>query len=478
MTATGERRPTSDRVIGPTSPPAPVPTIDGYRQVRDLTERLAGPLGPEDQTVQSMPDASPAKWHRAHTTWFFEAFLLGPHLPGYQPVDPDYGYLFNSYYEAVGARHARPRRGMITRPDCAAIGDYRARVDDAVCRLIDTVVADRPDVASLLTLGLHHEQQHQELLLMDVKHLFWTNPTLPAYDPARGRAPADAAVAPLGWIEHPGGVEAIGRTVRAGDGTGPFSFDNEGPRHDVIVAPHALADRLVTCGEWLEFIDDGGYRTADHWLSDGWVTVAAQGWNAPDYWRHDGDGWQIFTLAGSRPVDPAEPVVHISYYEADAYARWAGARLPLEAEWEIHAAGAPVVGNLSGGGADDPLHPVPLAADASGPAAAPAARPAPAAPGAVDPSRGDGAATVRTRPAQLFGDVWEWTASPYTPYPGFRAAPGAVGEYNGKFMIDQQVLRGGAAITPAGHIRHTYRNFFPARSRWMFGGLRLARDLR
>jgi ergothioneine biosynthesis protein EgtB len=260
----------------------------------------------------------------------------------------------------------------------------------------------------------------------------------------------------------------------------------------VLIAPHALGDRLVTCGEWLEFIDDGGYRTPAHWLSDGWATVSANGWNAPDYWHHDGDGWQIFTLAGLRPVDPAEPVVHVSYYEADAYARWAGARLPLESEWEVHAAGAPVAGNVLCGGPDDPLHPVALTAiaDAAGPDATTidlaAADGAPGAgslgapghggrgPGDTPPGDND---RGRTLPAQLFGDVWEWTASPYTPYPGFRAAPGAVGEYNGKFMIDQQVLRGGAAVTPAGHVRPTYRNFFPARSRWMFGGLRLAKDL-
>ena len=488
MTLTSDTRPTSDRTAAPTSPPAPAPTIDGYRQVRDLTERLAGPLGPEDQTVQSMPDASPAKWHRAHTTWFFETFLLGPHLPGYEPVDPDYGFLFNSYYEAVGARHARPHRGMITRPDCDEVGEYRARVDDAMCRLIDTV-ADRPDLAALVTLGLHHEHQHQELLLMDIKHLFSTNPTLPAYDADRGRGPATAAVAPLGWVEHPGGIEAIGFAAAAAgsDEPGRFSFDNEGPRHDVLVAPHALGDRLVTCGEWLEFIDDDGYRSAAHWLSDGWAAVSANGWNAPEYWHHDGGGWQIFTLAGLRPVDPAEPVVHVSYYEADAYARWACARLPLESEWEVHAAGVPVVGNVLCGSDTDPLHPVPLVGargvddrhgvDRSGGVDRQSPRL-----GAIDLVTPDSGAldepdTARPRPAQLLGDVWEWTASPYVPYPGFRAAPGAVGEYNGKFMIDQQVLRGGAAVTPAGHVRPTYRNFFPARSRWMFGGLRLAKDL-
>ncbi|MFN3220285.1 MAG: ergothioneine biosynthesis protein EgtB [Acidimicrobiales bacterium] len=484
MTLTSDTRPSSERTAVPTSPPAP--TIDGYRQVRDLTERLAGPLGPEDQTVQSMPDASPAKWHRAHTTWFFETFLLGPHLPGYEPVDPDYCFLFNSYYEAVGARHARPHRGMITRPDSGEVGDYRARVDDAMCRLIDTIAGDRPEVAALVTLGLHHEQQHQELLLMDIKHLFSTNPLLPAYDADRWRGPAAAGVEPLGWIDHPGGIETIGVDATgsggsghaaAGGSDGPgFSFDNEGPRHDVIVAPHGLADRLVTCGEWLEFIDDGGYRTAAHWLSDGWATVTANGWTAPDYWHHDGDGWQIFTLAGLRPVDPAEPVVHVSYYEADAYARWAGARLPLESEWEVHAAGVPVVGNVVCGNDSDALHPVPLAARRS---RSECAGSEPATVDLVAPRSGgsDETDTVRPQPAQLFGDVWEWTASPYTPYPGFRAAPGAVGEYNGKFMIDQQVLRGGAAVTPAGHVRPTYRNFFPARSRWMFGGLRLAKDL-
>jgi ergothioneine biosynthesis protein EgtB len=382
-----------------------------YQRVRDATEALAAPLSPEDQVVQSMPDVSPTKWHRAHTTWFFETFLLEASLAGYVPFDPAYRYLFNSYYEGVGPRHPRPARGLISRPSVHDVASYRRHVDDAMHALIDRC---SPDDAALVELGLHHEQQHQELLLMDIKHVLHCNPTDPAYghDGPPGRATASRFVGVTG-----GNVE-IGH-----DGAG-FAFDNEGPRHVVHLEPFLLADRLVSAGEWLEFVAAGGYRRPELWLSDGWYAVEANGWRAPLYWRDDGvDGWTVFTLAGRRPLDLAAPVVHVSHYEADAYARWAGARLPTEFEWE-HA-----VRSLPAG-------------------------------------------TLR----QVDDEAWQWTASAYLPYPRFRPAPGAVGEYNGKFMSGQVVLRGGARITPPGHTRVTYRNFFPPGSRWLYGGVRLARD--
>ena len=407
------------------------PLVGGrnYCDVRDRTEALAAPLGPEDQVVQSMPDCSPTKWHRAHTTWFFEEFVLGPHAPGYEEVDPDNRFLFNSYYESVGARQPRPRRGMITRPTVAQVGDYRSRVDDAMVGLIDRGVP--PEVATLVELGLHHEEQHQELLLMDAKHLLFQNPLRPTYSddaPTPGPAPEPG---PAGWIHHDGGLVEIGH-----DGSG-FAYDNESPRHSVHLAPFALADRLVTCGEWLEFIADGGYHRPDLWLSDGWAQVNAQGWDAPLYWDTcdgaesgggDPDGsWEVFTLAGVQPMRPDDPVLHVSLYEADAFARWAGARLPTEAEWEA------VAGRRW---------------TATGP-----------------------------DPHQFRSAGWQWTATSYLAYPGFRPAAGAVGEYNGKFMVNQHVLRGGCCATPPGHARSTYRNFYPPGSRWMFGGVRLARDV-
>ena len=428
------------------------PTLVGgrsYCDVRDRTEALAEPLGPEDQVVQSMPDCSPTKWHRAHTTWFFEEFVLRGHAAGYRVVDPAYRYLFNSYYESVGERQPRPRRGMITRPTAAEVGDYRRRVDDAVAALLDGGVT--PEVGSLVELGLHHEEQHQELLLMDAKHLLHQNPLRPAYAPAGPPPGTDVdppagGGRPPGWVHHDGGLVDVGH-----DGTG-FSFDNESPRHVQHLGPFALADRLVTCGEWLDFMADGGYRRPDLWLSDGWGAVNAQGWEAPLYWDRvpdagtdDGDGWQVFTLSGPRPVDPREPVVHVSLYEADAYARWCGARLPTEAEWEAVAT------------------PHWCATDALNATSAPRA-PHPRPVGAGDD------------PLQLRGEGWQWTASAYLPYPGFRPAPGAVGEYNGKFMVNQHVLRGGCCATPPGHTRPTYRNFYPPGSRWAFAGVRLATD--
>ena len=407
--------------------------VERYRQVRDLTEAIAAPLSAEDQVVQSMPDASPVKWHRAHTTWFFETFLLQPNLDGYEVFHETFGYLFNSYYEAVGDRHPRAERGLVTRPDIHEVAAYRRHVDEAMTRLIPRL-GERLDLIALVELGLHHEQQHQELALMDLKHAFSCNPLLPAYAPREQRPLAVGRA--QGWVNHDGGVVQIGH---AGDG---FAFDNETPRHSVVVESFRLGDRLVTNGEWMEFIADGGYRDPAGWLSDGWHTVQSQGWHAPLYWSRRDDGWWSLTLSGAQPVDVDEPVCHVSYYEAEAFARWAGARLATEAEWETAAAGQPTVGNLLDSWM---LHPT-----------------------AAPPTDGS--------VAQMFGDVWEWTASPYVAYPGFRVAPGAVGEYNGKFMVNQMVLRGGCCVTPPGHVRSTYRNFFPPHARWMFSGVRLAAD--
>ena len=431
-------------------PRARAALVARYRAVRDLTEVLAEPLSAEDQTVQTMPDVSPTKWHRAHTTWFFETFVLAEHQPGYTPFDPHYGYLFNSYYEAVGPRHARVARGALTRPGIAEVAAYRRAVDDAMVALL--AETEDPAVPALVELGLNHEQQHQELLLMDIKHVLGANPTRPAYLPAPEPEPeggaadpatADAAAPAPGWVRHGGGVVAIGH-----EGPG-FAYDNEGPRHETLLAPFALGTHLVTCGDWLAFMADGGYEQAALWMSDGWATVQREGWDAPGYWQRDDGGWVVHTLYGTRPVDPTEPVVHVSWYEADAYARWADARLPTEAEWEVVAA-ARTAGRLGGLGADavatGGLHPAPAARSATGDA------------------------------EQWCGAVWQWTASPYVPYPGFRPAAGAVGEYNGKFMVNQQVLRGGCCVTPAGHPRLTYRNFFYPGSRWAFAGLRLAAD--
>jgi len=386
-----------------------------------------------------MPDASPVKWHRAHTTWFFEAMLLEPFDRGYAAFDPAFHYLFNSYYESLGERQFRPERGLITRPGVGEIAAYRRHVDAAMEALVETApAASWAEIAPLLDLGLHHEQQHQELLLTDFLHLAAHNAQKPAYHP--GALPSPTAPDRMGWVDFEGGVASIGHDP---DRDGQFAFDHEGPSHQEIVAPFRLADRLVTNGEWLEFMADGGYRTAGLWLSDGWATVQRDGWDAPLYWRHDGDRWLQFTLAGERPVDSRAPVCHISYFEADAFATWAGHRLPTEAEWEVAARTVPVEGELIEDGVG-PLTP----------------RPAQGGPG------------VR----QLFGDVWEWTRTPFAPYPGFRPAAGAVGEYNGKFMCSQFVLRGGSCVTPHDHIRASYRNFFYPHQRWQFTGLRLADD--
>ncbi|HMD45309.1 MAG TPA: ergothioneine biosynthesis protein EgtB [Acidimicrobiales bacterium] len=421
--------------------PHPSDLARRYAAVRGTTEALAAPLSPEDQTVQSMPDVSPTKWHRGHTSWFFETFLLQPELDGYDVFHPAFAYIFNSYYETVGARHPRPERGFISRPGVAEVADYRAHVDEAMDRLMAGPLGNEP--AALVELGIHHEQQHQELLLMDIKHVLSRNPLQPAY----AATPTVRAEEPgkPGWIEHPGGVVEVGH-----DGRG-FGFDNEFPHHRVLLTPFCLADRPVTCGEWLAFMDDGGYQRPELWLSDGWAMVNNQGWEAPLYWFRDdplawpgghGTGgpeqWQVFTLSGRHEMDPAEPVCHLSYYEADAFAHWVGARLPTESEWEVLATVVPPAGNLLDPGV---LHP------------------------------------RASTDAAFYGDVWEWTSSSYCPYPGFRTAPGAVGEYNGKFMVNQYVLRGGCCVTPADHVRATYRNFFPASARWAFSGVRLARDL-
>jgi ergothioneine biosynthesis protein EgtB len=407
-----------------------------YAEVREATERLAAPLSAEDQTVQSMPDVSPTKWHRAHVTWFFETFVLGPNSDNYEPFDDSYAYIFNSYYEALGDRHPRSERGLISRPGVDEIAEYRRVVDHSMQEFLRQEL-DR-GVPELITLGLHHEQQHQELLLMDIKHVLSRNPLRPAYL-APGLDARDHGGSPpkAGWIEHDGGISEIGH-----DGRG-FGFDNEFPRHATYLPPFALADRPVTCGEWLSFMEDGGYNRPEFWLSDGWSVVMTQGWRAPLYWFIDPDKpdeWQQFTLSGCRPVDPDEPVCHVSYYEADAFAHWTGMRLPTEAEWETVATPLAQGDNFLGIGTG-PAHPRP----------------------AVDTNA-------------LMGDVWEWTSSAYTPYPGFRTAPGAVGEYNGKFMVSQYVLRGGCCATPRGHTRTTYRNFFPPGARWAFSGVRLARD--
>jgi len=412
--------------------------IDAYAAVRQLSETLCQPLVIEDYGVQSMADVSPPKWHLAHTTWFFETFLLVPSLADYTVFHPGYGYLFNSYYEAVGSRHPRPQRGLISRPTVADIYQYRAYVDEAMDCLIRQR-GEEPDIAALVTLGLHHEQQHQELILTDLKYNLAVNPLHPAY--REDLAQADRKAPALDFVDFAGGLHDIGYQA-SGTAFDQFSFDNEGPRHRVYLNDFALANRPVTNGEYLEFIVNGGYRAAQYWLSEGWATVQREGWQAPLYWQQQGADWWVMTLGGLRPLNANEPVTHISYFEAEAYAQWRGYRLPTEAEWEVAAATVPIQGNLL---MSDALHP--------------------------QPAQGDGPLH------QLYGDTWEWTQSAYLPYPGFRTAPGAVGEYNGKFMCNQMVLRGGSCVTPPGHIRPSYRNFFPPSARWQLSGIRLARSM-
>ena len=407
---------------------------ESFKKVRKTSERICGPLATEDYVIQTMDDVSPPKWHLAHTTWFFESFLLIPSHPSYREFHPHYNYLFNSYYEAVGERHPRPERGLLSRPRVEEIYDYRRHVDQFILDQIDRADDQKwLQIEPLLTLGLHHEQQHQELLLTDIKHILGTNPLRPAYEPPREHPPC--ARVPAAWVAYPSGIAEIGF------GSSGFRYDNEEPRHQVRLEEYELANTLVTSGEYLEFIEAGGYQQPRYWLSDGWATVQEERWNAPLYWERIDDRWWVMTLSGLKRLAENEPVSHVSYFEADAYARWRDLRLPSEAEWEIAAAHRAVEGNLFDSGE---LHP------------------RPAAPG------GDEA-------AQLFGDVWEWTQSPYTAYPGFKPVPGAVGEYNSKFMCNQFVLRGGSCATSANHIRATYRNFFPPQARWQFTGLRLAR---
>jgi ergothioneine biosynthesis protein EgtB len=386
---------------------APSTLLADYAAVRRHSEALAAPLSAEDQNIQSMPDASPTKWHLAHTTWFFETVLLAKFDPGYRPFDPGFSYLFNSYYEGLGPRHPRPQRGLLSRPSVAEISEYRLHVDEAMARLIEARAAD---IAPLLTLGLHHEQQHQELILTDILHAFSCNPLLPAYTPAKPQA-APAAFEKT-WIDHDGGVVEIGHRG------GGFAFDNEGPRHEVLLRPFRVAAQPVTNGDFLSFVADGGYRRPEFWLSDGWALVQRDNLNGPLYWLAEAPGWREYTLHGAQALEEHAPVAHLSFYEAAAYAAWAGARLPTEFEWE---AAAP---RLAGR-----------------------------------------------------GRVWEWTRSSYDPYPGYRPFEGDVAEYNGKFMSGQMVLRGGSAATPPGHARATYRNFFPPSARWQFSGLRLASDI-
>jgi len=402
-----------------------------YVAVRSLMLDLAAPLSDADATGQSMPDASPAKWHLAHVTWFFETFVLRDHVPGYEPHDARWAYLFNSYYEAEGARHARPQRGLLTRPSLSEVINYRRRVDEAMVEAMPIILERCPD---LVELGLHHEQQHQELLLTDIKHLFFQNPLGPAVWESESHPAQAPAQADIRWIDGPVGL------IDIGDAGGGFAFDCEQPAHRHYLTPYALADRLVSNSDWAAFIADGGYSTAALWLSDGWSWVQQERIEAPLYWRRAGDGWEHFTLAGWAPVDPDAPVTHISLYEADAFAAWSNVRLPTEQEWEAAAR------------RDDPRRGVQL--DHAGPVA----------------PRNDGAAS-------MFGNVWQWTGSAYRPYPGFRTAPGAVGEYNGKFMSGQFVLKGASCATPRGHSRATYRNFFFPHQRWQFTGLRLAKDL-
>jgi len=405
-----------------------------YERVRNATLSLTRRLSPEDQMVQSMPDASPTKWHLAHTTWFFETFVLASHRPGYSHYNPDFAWIFNSYYKQLGAHPNRGTRGNFSRPSLDEVLAYRRFVDEHMLSLLKAEV--RADVAGLVTLGLNHEQQHQELIVTDIKHAFWSQPLRPAYV-ADATQEQTAAAVDLNFCAYTGGVYDIGHVGPA------FAFDNESPRHQVLLQPYRIASRLVTNSEYLEYMADGGYLRPELWLSDGWDLVCQNGWRAPLYWENEGDGWRVFTSSGMRSVAPNEPVCHVSYYEADAYARWAGARLPLEAEWEVAASSLSAAGNFAERGM---FHPTP-AGDASS-------------------------------PSQMFGDVWEWTSSPYLGYSGFKPVAGAIGEYNGKFMCNQFVLRGGSCATPQSHIRATYRNFFPPHARWQFMGIRLATDER
>jgi ergothioneine biosynthesis protein EgtB len=413
--------------------------LERFQQVRRFSESLCSTLEPEDCVVQSMPDVSPTKWHLSHTSWFFETFILKPWMPEYQPEVPEYAYLFNSYYNAAGDMHRRDLRGLISRPTLAEAFRFRRSVDEHVQELLESADADLlAQIEPVFTIGLHHEQQHQELLVTDIKHVFAQNPLHPVFRERTERF-ASRPIAPCDFVDFEEAIVAIGH---AGDS---FSYDNEGPRHRALVGAFSLATRPVSNGEYIAFIEDGGYKKPDHWLSLGWTTVNEQRWEAPLYWTKRDGFWWNFTLAGMRPVDEAEPVTHVSHFEADAFANWSGLRLPTEFEWERAATDLPIEGNFVDTGR---FQPAPVSAQPNG------------------------------KLQQMFGDVWEWTRSAYLPYPGYRAAPGALGEYNGKFMSNQMVLRGGSCATSQNHIRPTYRNFFQPEKRWQFTGIRLARDAR
>jgi ergothioneine biosynthesis protein EgtB len=410
-----------------------------FAATRRFSERLASPLAVEDFVVQSMPDVSPTRWHLAHTTWFFETFVLARWDVDYRPASNDYQVLFNSYYNSVGEQFPRAQRGLLTRPTVAEVFAYRKAVDERMARLFERIDADAArEMIPVVELGINHEQQHQELMLTDIKHVFSCNPLAPVYREAADGGRTAARPREGRFVRFAGGLVEIGHAGEA------FAFDNERPRHGVFLQPFELCDLLVTSDQYRAFIEDGGYERPELWLSLGWATVREQGWTAPLYWSRRDGGWQEFTLGGLREVRADEPVCHVSYFEADAFARWAGARLPTEAEWEHAAEGLNVRGNFAEA---ERFHPAALA-------------------------------TSEDRLAQMYGDVWQWTASPYTPYPGYVAPAGALGEYNGKFMCNQYVLRGGSCATPAGHVRATYRNFFPPEARWQFTGIRLARDVR
>ena len=412
--------------------------VSRYQTVRQFSRAICETLVAEDYVIQTMPEASPTKWHLAHTSWFFETFVVKPRLRNHRSLNPQYAFLFNSYYNAAGKMHARPQRGLISRPTVEETYAYRKHVDEVVEELL--AKADQKNLeglAPLIILGLNHEQQHQELMLTDIKHVFWMNPLRPAY--REQKIPTRSPAAAKDWLTFKEGIYSIGHD-------GPeFSFDNEGPRHKIFLRPFSLATRLVTNREYLSFMEDGGYRRPEYWLSLGWTAVNERGWDAPLYWEQREGKWWMMTLSGMREVRWEEPVCHVSYFEADAYARWARARLPSEAEWEVAAEDAPIQGNFAESGY---FHPTPTR----------------------DSSPPNGL-------RQLYGDVWQWTQSSYSPYPGYAPATGALGEYNGKFMCNQYVLRGASCATSKSHVRRTYRNFFPPDARWQFTGIRLARDI-